>query len=209
MENTQLGVQSTVGTQWLVNILTGGYLLYNGVFVSALQEHGKVAQSCPTLCDPMDCSPPGSSVGGGPPGENTGVGCPDFLQGIFPNPGIKPRSPALQADYLPTEPPGKPKNTGAGSLSHLQGIFPTQEPNPGLLWCRWILHQMSYLGSVRIIQEAPSEACLQPTQVVTKDGAEFPMLYIQQFSKSYLKRGCVYMWVLPSIHLTLLPLICP
>ena len=45
--------------------------------------------------------------------------------GALPNPGIEPRSPALQADSLPAEPPGKPKNTGVGSLSLLQGIFPT------------------------------------------------------------------------------------
>ena len=36
--------------------------------------------------------------------------------GDLPNPGIEPRSPALQADSLPAEPPGKPKNTGVGSL---------------------------------------------------------------------------------------------
>ena len=42
-----------------------------------------VAQSCPTLCDPMDCSPPSSSVHGGYPGKNTGVGCHALLQGIF------------------------------------------------------------------------------------------------------------------------------
>ena len=47
------------------------------------------------------------------------------------NPGIEPRSPALQADSLPAEPQGKPKNTGVGSLSLLQGIFPTQESNRG------------------------------------------------------------------------------
>ena len=34
-----------------------------------------VTQSCPTLCDPMDCSPPGSSVLGDSPGKNTGMGC--------------------------------------------------------------------------------------------------------------------------------------
>ena len=159
-------------------------MLYNGVLASALQEHGKDAQSSLTLCDPMDCSPPGSYVGGGSPGENTGVGCPDFLQGIFPNPGTEPRSPALQADYLPTEPSGKPKNTGAGSLSHLQGIFPTQESNPGLLRCRWILHQVSYLGSVRIIQAAPSEACLQPTHVITKHGLNFLCYIYSSFPKA-------------------------
>ena len=37
----------------------------------------KVAQSCPTLCDPLVCSPPGSSVHGGSPGKNTGVGLPN------------------------------------------------------------------------------------------------------------------------------------
>ena len=41
-------------------------------------------------------------------------------------PGIKPWSPTLQADSLPSELPRKPKNTGMGSLSLLQQIFPTQ-----------------------------------------------------------------------------------
>ena len=48
--------------------------------------------SCLTLCDSMDCSPPGSSIHGDSPGKNTGVGCHAFLQGIFPtqrsNPGL-------------------------------------------------------------------------------------------------------------------------
>ena len=43
--------------------------------------------------------------------------------GDLPNPGIKPRSPTLQVDSLPAEPPEKPKNTGVGSLCLLQGIF--------------------------------------------------------------------------------------
>ena len=34
-----------------------------------------VAQSCPALCNPLECSPPGSSVHGDSPGKNTGVGC--------------------------------------------------------------------------------------------------------------------------------------
>jgi len=38
-----------------------------------------VAPSHPTLCDPMDCSPPGSSVHGDSPGKNTGVGCHALL----------------------------------------------------------------------------------------------------------------------------------
>ena len=49
--------------------------------------------------------------------------------GDLPNPGIKLRSPALQADSLPAEPQWPPKNSGVGSLSLLQGIFPIQESN--------------------------------------------------------------------------------
>ena len=49
-----------------------------------------VAQSCPTLCDPTDCSPPGSSVHGYSPGKNTGVCCHALLQGIFPTQGSNP-----------------------------------------------------------------------------------------------------------------------
>ena len=60
------------------------------------------------------------------------------------NPGIKPRSPTLQADSLLSEPSGKPKNTRMGSPSLLQGIFPTQESDQGLLRCRQILYQLSY-----------------------------------------------------------------
>ena len=47
-----------------------------------------VAQSGQTLCDPMDCSLPGSSVHGDSPGKNTG--CYALLQGIFPTQGLNP-----------------------------------------------------------------------------------------------------------------------
>ena len=43
---------------------------------------------------------------------------------------------------------GKPKNTGLSNLSHLQGIFQTQELSQGLLHCRRILYQLTYLGSL-------------------------------------------------------------
>ena len=66
------------------------------------------AQSCPTLCNPMGYSLPGSSVHGASPGKNTGVDGHALLQGNLPNRGMKPRSPALQAASLLTEPPEKP-----------------------------------------------------------------------------------------------------
>ena len=63
-------------------------------------------------CDPMDGGawqatvPPGSSIHGILQAR-TGVGSHCFLEGL-PDPGIEPRSPALQADSLPSEPSGKP-----------------------------------------------------------------------------------------------------
>ena len=52
---------------------------------------GLVSHSCLSLCDPVDYSPPGSSVHGDSPGKNTGVGCHALLQGIFPNQGSNPK----------------------------------------------------------------------------------------------------------------------
>ena len=52
-----------------------------------------VAQSCPTLCNLMDCSLPGSSVHRDSPDKNTGVGGHALLQGIFPTQGSKPGLP--------------------------------------------------------------------------------------------------------------------
>ena len=74
-------------------------------------------------------------------------GLPRPPPGNLPNPGIEPRSLALQVDSLLSEPPGKPKNTGEGSLPLFQEIFLTQELNQGLLPCRRILYQLSYQGS--------------------------------------------------------------
>ena len=70
--------------------------------------------------------------------------------GDLPNPGAEPRSPTLQAESLPSEPPGKPKNTGENCHSLLQGIFLTQESNRGLLHCRGILYQLNYQGSPKV-----------------------------------------------------------
>ena len=52
-----------------------------------------VTQSCPTLCNPMDCSLPGSSVHQDSSGKYTGVGCHALLQGIFPTQGSNPGLP--------------------------------------------------------------------------------------------------------------------
>ena len=67
-----------------------------------------VAQLCLTLCNPVDLRPPGSYVCGKnfhrPEYWNE---LPLLFPGGLPDPGIKPGSPALQADSVPSEPPGK------------------------------------------------------------------------------------------------------
>ena len=75
----------------------------------------------------MDCSPPGSSVHGIlQAGTLEWVAI--FSPGDLPNPGIEPRSPALQTDSLLSEPPEKPKDTGVGSPIPSPGDL----PNPGI-----------------------------------------------------------------------------
>ena len=62
------------------------------------------------LCDPMDCSLPGSFVHGGSPGKKNGVGSHFLLQGIFPAQGLNlsPASFALAGGFFTIEPPEKP-----------------------------------------------------------------------------------------------------
>ena len=56
--------------------------------------HAKSPQSCLTLCDPMNCSPPGSSVHGDSPGKNTAVDC-HFLRAIKEDLGAFPLPPSF------------------------------------------------------------------------------------------------------------------
>ena len=60
----------------------------NQLFISPCAVLCLVAQSCLTLCDPIDCTLPGSSVHGDSPSKNTGVGCPALFWGIFQTQGL-------------------------------------------------------------------------------------------------------------------------
>ena len=88
----------------------------------------KVAQSCPTLCNPVEYTVHGIL-------QARILECIvfPFCKGFSQTKDRRPRSPTLQADSLPAEPQRKPKNTGVGSLSLLQRLFQTQESNQGLL----------------------------------------------------------------------------
>ena len=64
-----------------------------------------VTQSCLALCDPMDCSLPGSSVEFSRKEYWNRLPCPS--PGDLPDPGSEHGSPELQADFLPFELPGR------------------------------------------------------------------------------------------------------
>ena len=73
------------------------------VVIFQVKRESEVAQSCPTLCNPMDYSPPGSSV--------HGILQARILEWVaisFSRGSSEPRSPTLQVDALPSEPQGKP-----------------------------------------------------------------------------------------------------
>ena len=68
-------------------------------WASLVAKFSSVAQSCPTLCDPLDCSLPGSSAWGFSRQEYwRGLPCPSPRD--FPNPGIDPRSPTFQTGFF-------------------------------------------------------------------------------------------------------------
>ena len=88
-----------------------------------------VAQSWPTLCHRMYCSPPGSSVHGDSPGKNAGVGCYAFLQGIFPTLGSNPGLPHCRQILYYLSHQGSPSNI---DRSLQISLFPF--PDPHLLY---------------------------------------------------------------------------
>ena len=94
-----------------------------------------VAQSCPTLCNPLDCSPLGSPVHGYSPGKNTGVGWYALLQGIFPNQGSKPDFPHCRWILYHLSHKGSPR-----ILEWVAYPFSRGSSQKDLLHCRQILY---------------------------------------------------------------------
>ena len=76
------------------------------LFNKLSESESAIAQSCPTLCNPIDCSLQ-VSLSMGFPRLEYWSGLPFSSPGDLPNPGIESESPTLQADALPSEPPGK------------------------------------------------------------------------------------------------------
>ena len=100
----------------------------------------KVAQSCPTLWDPMDYTVHGILQ----------ARIMEWVAFPFPRGSSQPRDQIqvshIAGRFFTSWTTGKPKNTGVGSLSLLQWIFLTQESNQSLLHCRQIFYPLSYQG---------------------------------------------------------------
>ena len=128
-----------------------------------VKSQSEVAQSCLTLSDPMDCSPPGSSVHGIFQARVLEWGAIAFPQHRASDDYIltlryvlylvaqscptlcNPRDCSLPDTSVHGDSPGK--NTRVDCHALLQGIFPTQGSSPGLLYGRQILYHLSYQGS--------------------------------------------------------------
>ena len=98
-----------------------------------------VTHSCLTLCNPMDCSLPSSSVHGDSPGKNTGVGCHALLQGIFQTQGSNPGLPHCRWILYHLSHQGGPRILEWVAYPFSRE-FSWQELNGDLLHWRWILY---------------------------------------------------------------------
>ena len=145
-----------------------------------------VAQSCPTLCDPMDCSPPGSSV--------HEIFQASILESLWPH-GLQPTRLLCPCDF-----PGK--DTGVGCHFLLQGIFPTQGSNPGLLYCRQILYQLSYKGSplCKLTVKYYVSFCYRTNNIVLHICLSNSGLSKIRKGRTKIHLYCVLLWLYDSLY---------
>ena len=125
------------------------------VINEAERKKRKVVQPCPTLCDPVDCTPPGSSVHGILQARILEWIAISFSRDL-PNPGIKPWSPALQADALSSEPPGKPPEAEVDVFLEFSCFF----DNPQML-AIWSLVPLPFLNAACTSGSTNKTLCAQ------------------------------------------------
>ena len=104
-----------------------------------------VTQSCPTLCNPMDCSPARLLCPWGFSRHEYWSRLPCPPPGDLPNPGMEPRSPALQVGSLPSEPPGKPWWNTLNTL--FSCFFPCDSSSYSGHWNKTILFFLLHLSA--------------------------------------------------------------
>ena len=97
------------------------------------ESESEVTQSCPTLCNAVDCSSPQAPLSMGFSRQEYWSGLPFPSPGDLSNPGIEPRSPALQAGSLTSERPGKPTTLKSGLINFFTSIH---------MWkCKYIIKE--------------------------------------------------------------------
>ena len=124
---------------------------------------GLVTHSCPDLCNPMDCSSPGSSIHGN---LQTIIlpWVPFPSPGFLTDPGIEPRSPTLQAEFLKSEYQGSPKS----------------ERNPKKKRCIWTVLLEKTLDSLldyKKIKPVSPKRKWKPWLFIGRTDAEAPILW--------------------------------
>ena len=100
------------GFSWRLKKMIQEHCIWHkeGSLYCQIKQSALSAQSCQTICDPMDCSPPGSCVHGILQARILEWVAIPFSRSL-PDPGSKPRSPTLQLDSVQSELPGKPSKS--------------------------------------------------------------------------------------------------
>ena len=125
-----------------------------------------VAQSYPTLCDPVVCSSPGSSVHGIIHTRILEQVAIFLFQGNLSDPGIEPPSPALAGGFFTTEPPGKPLcYTGTQTINNVVIVSGGQQRDLATHIYVSILHQTP-LSSIANSCSLPTKQASQVVLVV-------------------------------------------
>ena len=125
----------------------------------------KIAQLCPTLCYPMDYRVHGilhARIHG--TFSFSRVSCePRYLNKVS----------HIADGFFTSWATREAQDYRVGGLSLLQGIFPNQVLNPHLLYCRWILYQLSHKGSPRLLEwvAVPSPADLPDPEIEVESPA--------------------------------------
>ena len=117
----------------------------------------KLLQSCLTLCVPMDCSPPGSSIQGILQAGTLEWVAPSSSSISPPAPGIESGSPALQVDSLPSEPTGKPWGWRRGW--ERKGVWLQQRKCQGVVDRS---ESTDHCGCILMVKAAPHECMFGP-----------------------------------------------
>ena len=108
------------------------------IFFPLVWAHAKSPQMCPILCDPMEYSLSRFLCPWDSPGWDTGVGSLSLLQGDLPNPGIEPRSPALQMILYQLSHQGSPRILEWVAYPFSRGSFgPRNQSGVSCISCRF------------------------------------------------------------------------